>query len=482
MRLASIQTSLFLIALLTAFPVLAQVSEERLFGSVEDLRNRTEAASAALLAPSSYSAGVKALERARLAFTEERDLGRIQSLVEEASGYFEDALEATRLARVSFEAPLKSRDAANAAEAFRLAPGDWTSAEQSFGKAARTLEKGDLASAREVAARANEEYQLAELNAIKALHLGTARAAIVEASEAQVERYAPRSISRARELLGRAESSLSRDRYDVKEPAELAEQSAYEARHALFIASVGERVKRREATLEDILLEWEAALRPLALAARAAEDFSAGPGPVSASVQKELERIPGLEKELEEMNRRAAGLEDEIRDLDEQLRGSNTERTGLIRRLQAEARVREQFDSVENLFTPAEATVLRDGDNLILRLVGLRFGSGSAKLGDEAIALLDKVHDAINTFPRSELLVEGHTDTSGSADTNLRLSQQRAEAVAEFLINSRGVQAFRIKSTGYGDSRPVANNSSAEGRAMNRRIDIVIQPRMDDPG
>ena len=79
-------------------------------------------------------------------------------------------------------------------------------------------------------------------------------------------------------------------------------------------------------------------------------------------------------------------------------------------------------------------------------------------------------------FPGATLSIEGHTDAYGSDSTNLTLSEQRAEAVKNYLVNEGEMDALRLTSVGYGESQPVANNETTEGRAKNRRIDIVITP------
>ena len=73
------------------------------------------------------------------------------------------------------------------------------------------------------------------------------------------------------------------------------------------------------------------------------------------------------------------------------------------------------------------------------------------------------------------MVVEGHTDSQGTAASNQELSEKRAQAVRDYLV-SRGIAADRIKSQGFGPTRPIGENSSAEGRANNRRVEIVVQP------
>jgi outer membrane protein OmpA-like peptidoglycan-associated protein len=93
--------------------------------------------------------------------------------------------------------------------------------------------------------------------------------------------------------------------------------------------------------------------------------------------------------------------------------------------------------------------------------------------------LLAKVEKAIDVFPRSELIIEGHTDSHGSDDLNQKLSQERADSVQQYMINAMRIPSYRLIATGYGETRPVASNATASGRQKNRRIDIVIKPNLD---
>ena len=172
-------------------------------------------------------------------------------------------------------------------------------------------------------------------------------------------------------------------------------------------------------------------------------------------------------------------MEEEIRALDERLGGATEERAALIQRLQAQERVRQQFEQVERMFNNSEARVFREGNTVILRLVGLNFESGQSALTPNNFDLLAKVEKAIDVFPQSELVIEGHTDSYGGDLSNQKLSQDRAESVKQYMVNAMRIPSYRLIAIGYGETNPVANNETAAGRAKNRRIDIVIKPSAD---
>jgi OOP family OmpA-OmpF porin len=106
-----------------------------------------------------------------------------------------------------------------------------------------------------------------------------------------------------------------------------------------------------------------------------------------------------------------------------------------------------------------------------VRLEGASFATGSSRLLKAAGSKLDVVVDAANQYPDIQLEVSGYTDNTGNADSNLALSQARADAVKAYLVG-KGVASDRIRSKGYGADNPVADNKTAKGRAMNRRVEI----------
>jgi outer membrane protein OmpA-like peptidoglycan-associated protein len=121
------------------------------------------------------------------------------------------------------------------------------------------------------------------------------------------------------------------------------------------------------------------------------------------------------------------------------------------------------------------ARVKEEARGVVITLNGaVLFATGQSTLLPIAQDRLQQVARALNDDPSGTILVEGHTDATGSATANEELSRRRAEAVREFLV-AHGVDAARIRAAGLGPSRPVADNKTPEGRANNRRVEIVIE-------
>jgi outer membrane protein OmpA-like peptidoglycan-associated protein len=116
-----------------------------------------------------------------------------------------------------------------------------------------------------------------------------------------------------------------------------------------------------------------------------------------------------------------------------------------------------------------------DGKNAInVSLRNVHFAVNSASLSYEDMQKLDKVIETIRG-QNVEVLVVGHTDSSGPADYNVELSLARANSVKEYMVH-KGIPAYRITTRGKGEMEPIADNSTPEGRAMNRRVEIYLVP------
>ena len=121
-------------------------------------------------------------------------------------------------------------------------------------------------------------------------------------------------------------------------------------------------------------------------------------------------------------------------------------------------------------------SVTRSGDNIILNMPNnVTFDSSSATLKPAGANTLTGVAMVLKEYPKTAVNVIGYTDSTGGHDLNMRLSQQRADSVASALI-TQGVDASRIRTQGLGPANPIASNSTAEGKAQNRRVEITLSP------
>lgn len=120
--------------------------------------------------------------------------------------------------------------------------------------------------------------------------------------------------------------------------------------------------------------------------------------------------------------------------------------------------------------------VQRQGDNIILNLPdNISFDVGRSDIKPHLMNSLDTVANTLRQYDKTRIEIAGHTDSTGSAAANQTLSENRANAVRSYLA-SRGVAPERMFAVGYGQTRPIASNATATGRAQNRRVEIIVIP------
>jgi len=134
-----------------------------------------------------------------------------------------------------------------------------------------------------------------------------------------------------------------------------------------------------------------------------------------------------------------------------------------------EAKLRKQLRSTG-------VSVERDGDNINLIMPSnITFTSGGSTMSNSFFEVMDSVVLVVQEFEKTIIVSAGHTDSQGSDEFNQTLSERRANAVAAYLLQ-KGVVEARIETIGFGEKQPVADNGTAEGRALNRRVEISLFP------
>lgn len=329
---------------------------------------------------------------------------------------------------------------------------------------------------------AESRYRDGELKAIKSHLFNETRQLHRVADEKKVEKYAPKTLARSIKLLEQAEKALNQDRYDTDRPRTLAREAMYEAKHAIYIADLISNMDDREVTTEDLILASESPLIRIASSIDISAGFDKGyeetTGMILEYISTEQTEAEKLGQEISDRKQRIVDLEQHIAVLEAKLGGAKEEQGLLNERIRAQEEVRKKFVQVETMFNKSEARVLRERNNVIIRLIGMNFEVGQSTIQPEHFGLLSKVQEAILVFPGSAVRVEGHTDSYGTDKMNLKLSEDRAEAVRLYLVANISTGAPTITSFGYGETRPLANNETKSGRTTNRRIDIVILPQM----
>ncbi len=137
-------------------------------------------------------------------------------------------------------------------------------------------------------------------------------------------------------------------------------------------------------------------------------------------------------------------------------------------------RMDRQAERIEEELPGAEVTRVGEGINVTFdESNGVYFATNKAAVNSASAATLDKMANIFKEYPDSNIIIEGHTDSTGDADYNLSLSQKRAQSVADYLA-SKGVDRSRFSIGWYGETQPKYDNETADGRAKNRRVELGI--------
>lgn len=287
--------------------------------------------------------------------------------------------------------------------------------------------------------------------------LANARNAYLQASAGPAAQLAPAELHKAKEALNRAEASFKEEpkSYKTKDLAYVAERKAIRADALGSIAS------------------------QKGSAAEANKEYQATQGEIMKQTKEDLART---QKEKSDAAAAAAAdklaMEQRAR-LDSEKRATEAATAAGERKLAMEQQARLDADK-RAADAEAElakiAAVKEEARGLVITLSGsVVFASNKATLLPAAQSRLNQVAETLmSTNKDRKLIVEGHTDSRGADAYNMELSQRRAEAVRSYLI-SRGYQAELIEARGIGEVRPIADNAGPEGRANNRRVEIIVE-------
>ena len=271
------------------------------------------------------------------------------------------------------------------------------------------------------------------------LLMSQARQAVNDAeSDPNVSKYAPTELQHAREFLSIAQATAKKK--GVKDP--VAEHNAYSATLSAHIAEqraheqvASARIKAGETERQQILL---------------------------AARENEADRAVMQARD-------AKSAADQARN--EALTAQTEAQKAQTDAQTAQAQMAQAQEESRRLASELQAAQTTRG--LVLTLGDVLFDTGRAELKPGAERSIDKLTSFLTENPERKVEVEGFTDSQGTDDYNLQLSQKRADAVAS-AITQRGIEAQRVRARGYGEEFPVAGNDNAGSRQRNRRVEVVI--------
>ena len=283
--------------------------------------------------------------------------------------------------------------------------------------------------------RIQSEYYDLELASIQSKNLDKAEANLNAAKKNRSESYAPKYTKAAEIDLTDAKNKIAVNRHN---PDAFKESVNKALASAKFAAETTEVARGKGEPAED----------------------------VAAEIVRQRHQISSLKGDLGTANEEQAQMSEKLTEQGQQLADAT-----------AAQRLDHALKSAAKEFNKTEAEVYRQGDKLLIRLKDIKFPTGKADLPPKAIALLAKVNSIAQSLNPTQITVEGHTDSSGTAAVNLPLSQERAQAVATY-FSKNGIDSDIISAVGKGFQVPLASNKTKEGKAKNRRVDVIVTPTM----
>ncbi len=284
------------------------------------------------------------------------------------------------------------------------------------------------------------EYRELEIDSIQESHLGEVRSLIDDAKKNGARVNAPRSLADAETQLRIAESAVESNPREPQafEPAVLRAE-----RMARLLVAINATARKASGQTNES---------------------------VARGIVMRDQAISSLEGDLMATQAEADVTARALASKDAEARGLAVSNTSLL----SEREWNEAIEEAREEFTEDEAEVYRQGDKLLIRLKKVQFPSGSAAVPEPSKAVLGKVSEVISELNASIVEVQGHTDSTGTPAVNKKLSAERAKAVAQMIEGE--VDDVEVKAVGYGYDRPIVTNKTREGRAINRRVDVVITP------
>jgi len=415
-----------------------------------------------VLSPTWFAEAASSLDTAKIELDQGKELSGILNNIALGRAQLQKAEETARISRTTLTDVIKDRDLARAAGAVKLGK-DYTEVEEEFLELTRAIEKNDLKYAQKHKKKVAEAFRQLEMRAIKIETIGEVRRLMKAAKDRGIDKIAPESFAVAQKKLTETDVFITENPYQKEMMLQKAGEALFMARRLFQIAGQSEKFNTMDP--EQTTLWVEQILHDITEKLYATDMRD-------QSYEIQVENILGSVLALQDDRR---FMFDQVKALQSEIEAKNTQIADK-EHLAAEKRFNELFIKVQNIFDPDEAEVYKKGNLLIIRLRGIQFPVGQSVIMPDNYPLLTKIQQAIRTFGEPDVIIEGHTDSTGSDEINEHLSQQRSESVRQYLVANKTLTYDRIVAVGYGSSKPLASNKTEEGRAINRRIDVIIRP------
>ena len=423
-----------------------------------------------VLSPTWFDKAESSLDEAKKLLEEGAELSKIFDKIATGRAELNQAQKIAEVSRVTLADAIQGRELARKAGAAALGK-DYQEAEEGFLELSRAIEEENLGYAQRNQAAVTEQFRRLEIRAIKIRTIGEVHNLLRAAEKQKSDKIAPESYAAAKNKLVEADTFITENPYQNEQMSILANEALFLARRHMEIAAAARQIQQM--TPEQTALKMESILHTISSRLTAPDmrdqSFEQQNESILATISARQADQEFTAKKIKTQQLEITDLQDKIASLEGQSRQQQ-------QRLMAQKQLNQLFSEVRDYFDPSEAEVYKRENQLIIRLKAIRFPVGQSVIMPDNYALLGKVQRAIRAFGTPDVIIGGHTDSTGPEPLNEHLSQQRAEAVRQYMV-ANGILPFdKIIAVGYGSMRPLASNSTEKGRAMNRRIDVTISP------
>lgn len=405
------------------------------------------------LAPAGFKQASSLLEQAITAAQDNN--------IDDANAYARKGLKAlssverdANTSRKLFIEVTANRERAMKAGAPELFTEEFNELENEFRDTTKLVEDNKIEKAKKLRPGLITKYGQLELQSVKKGAVHFAKAAIADAKEKDADDYAPKTFKQAEDELTLALSILEANRNQSEKASVHTNRAIELARRSVQITELVNDFDRRDYSEEDKILWYQDQLAT-----------------IYSPLNKRLAFDQDNRAIVEAIRDDIAALTDLTQKHKKEISKQSKQRKALERR---ERETRQRFEYVQSLFKEKEAKVYRERENVLILAHGFYFEPGQSEIKSVNFTLLNKIAQARRKFPGSKLVISGHTDATGNARKNKKLSEKRAANVAKFLQETKGIPPSKITVRGYGAEKPVAPNSTKEGRSRNRRIEVLI--------
>ena len=426
-----------------------------------------------VLAPTWFERAESSLKAAQKGLKQGDQLSEIIDNIATSRAQLRRAEEIAKVSQKMLPKAISARSMARYAGATSLGE-EYADAEERFTGLTQAIEDNNLNYAQRNQDSVVERFRLLELSAIKTRTIGEVRRLIESARKQGMHKIAPQSFALAEKKLAEADAFITQNPYQKEKMHKLAAEALFMAQRLHIVAAQSKKIENMEP--EQITL-WAEGILYRTSDKLGAQDMR------NQSYSKQLENILAtisaqhaykdfMAENTKKQRKEIVMLQQQIASLE----GQSLKERQQKERLLAEKRFNQKLSSIQDYFKPQEAEVYKKQNQVIVRLKAMRFPVGQSVIMPENYGLLSKVQRAIRTFGEPDVIIGGHTDSTGSEGLNEHLSQKRADAVRQYFVANGTLPYEKIIAVGYGSMRPLASNATESGRAMNRRIDVIITP------